>query len=100
METYLVTLVSVVFKSVMLQSVQFSSVTVLFVSSPVVSKVAANAITIPVMIPANTTLDIVLMFNIGFLLYEWLDGVEGFEPSDDGTKSRCLTAWRYPNILK
>jgi hypothetical protein len=28
-----------------------------------------------------------------------VDGVEGFEPSDDGTKSRCLTAWRYPNHL-
>ena len=25
-----------------------------------------------------------------------VDGVEGFEPSNDGTKNRCLTAWRYP----
>jgi hypothetical protein len=25
-----------------------------------------------------------------------MDGVEGFEPSSDGTKNRCLTAWRYP----
>lgn len=24
-------------------------------------------------------------------------GQEGFEPSDDGTKTRCLTAWRLPN---
>jgi hypothetical protein len=28
-----------------------------------------------------------------------MDGVEGFEPSNDGTKSRCLTTWRYPNRL-
>ena len=27
---------------------------------------------------------------------KFLDGVEGFEPSSDGTKNRCLTAWRYP----
>ena len=30
-----------------------------------------------------------------------VDGVEGFEPSNDGTKNRCLTAWRYPkNIME
>ncbi len=23
-------------------------------------------------------------------------GVPGFEPGDDGIKTRCLTAWRYP----
>ena len=23
-------------------------------------------------------------------------GVEGFEPSNAGTKNRCLTAWRHP----
>ena len=28
-----------------------------------------------------------------------MDGVEGFEPPNDGTKNRCLTAWRYPNFL-
>ena len=27
-----------------------------------------------------------------------LDGVEGFEPPNIGTKNRGLTAWRYPNI--
>ena len=27
---------------------------------------------------------------------KFVDGVEGFEPSSDGTKNRCLTAWRYP----
>ena len=25
-----------------------------------------------------------------------MDGVVGFEPTNDGTKSRCLTTWRYP----
>src|SRR5580658_7688871 len=24
-------------------------------------------------------------------------GVEGFEPSYDGIKTRCLTTWRHPN---
>ena len=24
-------------------------------------------------------------------------GVAGFEPAHDGIKTRCLTAWRYPN---
>ena len=26
-----------------------------------------------------------------------LAGVEGFEPSHDGIKTRCLTAWLHPN---
>lgn len=26
-------------------------------------------------------------------------GVNGFEPLNDGIKTRCLTAWRYPNKL-
>ena len=26
-----------------------------------------------------------------------MDGVEGFEPPNIGTKNRGLTAWRYPN---
>ena len=25
--------------------------------------------------------------------------VEGFEPSHDGIRISCLTAWRYPNIM-
>ena len=25
-------------------------------------------------------------------------GLAGFEPTDDGVKVRCLTAWRQPNI--
>ena len=28
-----------------------------------------------------------------------MDGVEGFEPPNIGTKNRGLTAWRYPNIF-
>ena len=28
-----------------------------------------------------------------------MDGVEGFEPPNIGTKNRGLTAWRYPNRL-
>lgn len=28
-----------------------------------------------------------------------LAGTEGFEPPNAGTKTRCLTAWRRPNIL-
>jgi len=27
-----------------------------------------------------------------------LAGVAGFEPTHDGIKTRCLTAWLYPNI--
>lgn len=27
-----------------------------------------------------------------------LDGVEGFEPPNVWPKTRCLTAWRHPNI--
>ena len=29
-----------------------------------------------------------------------LAGVEGFEPPYGGIKTRCLTAWRHPNILQ
>ena len=29
-----------------------------------------------------------------------LDGVEGFEPPNDWTKTSCLTAWRYPNLFR
>ena len=29
-----------------------------------------------------------------------MDGVEGFEPPNIGTKNRGLTAWRYPNTHK
>src|SRR5690606_32751605 len=25
-------------------------------------------------------------------------GVEGFEPPNGGIKTRCLTAWRHPNV--
>ena len=27
-----------------------------------------------------------------------MDGVEGFEPPNIGTKNRGLTAWRHPNV--
>ena len=27
-------------------------------------------------------------------------GVAGFEPTHDGVKVRCLTAWLYPNVLR
>lgn len=27
-----------------------------------------------------------------------LAGVAGFEPARDGTKNRCLTTWRHPNV--
>ena len=27
-----------------------------------------------------------------------LAGVAGFEPTNDGVRVRCLTAWRHPNI--
>ena len=29
-----------------------------------------------------------------------LAGAEGFEPTDDGIKTRCLTTWRRPNVLR
>ena len=25
--------------------------------------------------------------------------VAGFEPANDGVRIRCLTAWRYPNVI-
>ena len=28
-----------------------------------------------------------------------MDGVRGFEPLNDWTKTSCLTAWRYPNVF-
>jgi hypothetical protein len=31
---------------------------------------------------------------------DFVDGEEGFEPPNVGTKNQCLTAWRRPNILK
>ena len=27
-------------------------------------------------------------------------GVPGFEPGHGGIKTRCLTAWLYPNIIQ
>jgi hypothetical protein len=41
--------------------------------------------------------------NIGYQLNEinynkMMDGVEGFEPPNSGTKNHGLTAWRYPSI--
>ena len=27
-------------------------------------------------------------------------GAEGFEPPDDGIKTRCLTTWRHPNTIE
>ena len=31
--------------------------------------------------------------------FQNLAGVPGFEPGDAEIKTRCLTAWRYPNCL-
>ena len=31
---------------------------------------------------------------------DFLAGVAGFEPANNGVKDRCLTAWRYPFIQK
>ena len=28
-----------------------------------------------------------------------LAGMAGFEPANDGIKTRCLTAWRHPNCI-
>lgn len=27
-------------------------------------------------------------------------GIAGFEPANTGVKVRCLTAWRYPNMVR
>ena len=35
---------------------------------------------------------------LGYAALKKLAGVEGFEPSHDGIRIRCLTAWRYPNV--
>ena len=35
---------------------------------------------------------------IVFCKFKKVDGVEGFEPPNIGTKNRGLTAWRYPNV--
>ena len=29
-----------------------------------------------------------------------MDGVGGFEPPNDWTKTNCLAAWLYPNLSK
>ena len=29
-----------------------------------------------------------------------LAGMEGFEPPNGGTRTRCLTTWRHPNTLQ
>ena len=42
---------------------------------------------------------ILIQLNLQFSLIRELQqigGVEGFEPSHDGIRIRCLTAWRYP----
>lgn len=33
----------------------------------------------------------------GFFFVLGLAGPAGFEPANDGTKTRCLTTWRRPN---
>ncbi len=33
-------------------------------------------------------------------LSSYLAGLAGFEPTGDGVKVRCLTAWRQPNIMR
>jgi hypothetical protein len=38
----------------------------------------------------------VIKLNIQITNLEKMAGVAGFEPTNDGIKSRCLTAWRYP----
>ncbi len=37
---------------------------------------------------------------ISIILDLKVDGVRGFEPLNDWTKTSCLTAWRYPNVFK
>ena len=32
-------------------------------------------------------------------LFFGLAGPAGFEPANDGTKTRCLTTWRQPNAI-
>ena len=29
----------------------------------------------------------------------FMAGMAGFEPANDGTKTRCLTTWRHPNSV-
>ena len=31
------------------------------------------------------------------LIWKVVDGVEGFEPPNIGTKNQCLTTWRHPS---
>jgi hypothetical protein len=37
--------------------------------------------------------------QLSYIAFSLLAGVEGFEPTHDGIKTRCLTAWLYPNRL-
>ncbi len=37
------------------------------------------------------------LFFVTFLLVERMAGIPGFEPGNAEIKTRCLTAWRYPN---
>ena len=38
--------------------------------------------------------------SLGLWQYLKLARVEGFEPSSDGVRVHCLTAWLYPNVTK
>ena len=39
----------------------------------------------------------VMRFYRDFKRQERMAGVAGFEPTHDGIRIRCLTAWRHPN---
>ena len=43
-----------------------------------------------------------LLYSAIRVVWDFLkvDGVRGFEPLNDWTKTSCLTAWRYPNVFK
>ena len=43
------------------------------------------------------TPDTLIKSQVLYLLSYWvMAGVAGFEPTNDGVKVRCLTAWLYP----
>ena len=48
----------------------------------------------------KTQKNILSIFRKGFKYVLKMTGVAGFEPTSDGVKVRCLTAWLYPNDVK
>jgi hypothetical protein len=50
----------------------------------------------PVALPLG---DIPRLTDTNISIHKKMAGIAGFEPTNDGIKTRCLTTWRYPNNM-